>query len=333
MTATAHLEQGLAVSGLAGPGAHEACLLGCDFSSSPTPKKQIVLAFGRLSGGVVLLQKVVRCSSLDAWQQQLQTGPWVGAFDLPFGLPRELVEAWGWPVEWASCMRQFAAQPRPALRLALKAFCDARPAGAKFVHRATDRPAGSSPSMKWVNPPVAWMLHAGLPVVMDVGAHFPAHGATGAGQAAFGHDARNGSTGTDSAHSGGAQAPVWPAAVDAARPHRVALEGYPGLLARELTRGAVSYKSDDRARQTPERLLVRKDMLTALEQGRSRLGLRLKLSAPQADTLVADASGDSLDAVLCLVQAAWSWQQHQNGHPNWGLPSGVDPLEGWIVTA
>jgi hypothetical protein len=116
-------------------------------------------------------------------------------------------------------------------------------------------------------------------------------------------------------------------------PHRVALEGYPGLLARELTRGAVSYKSDDRARQTPERLLVRKDMLTALEQGRSRLGLRLKLSAAQADTLVADASGDSLDAVLCLVQAAWSWQQHQNGHPNWGLPSGVDPLEGWIVTA
>ena len=74
-------------------------------------------------------------------------------------------------------------------------------------------------------------------------------------------------------------------------------------------------------------------MLTALEQGRSRLGLRLKLSAAQADTLVADASGDSLDAVLCLVQAAWSWQQHQNGHPNWGLPSGVDPLEGWIVTA
>jgi hypothetical protein len=187
--------------------------------------------------------------------------------------------------------------------------------------------------MKWVNPPVAWMLHAGLPVLMDVGAHFPAHGATGAGQAAFGHDARNGSTGTDSAHSGGAQAPVWPAAVDAARPYRVALEGYPGLLARELTRGAVSYKSDDRARQTPERLLVRKDMLTALEQGRSRLGLRLKLSAAQADTLVADASGDSLDAVLCLVQAAWSWQQHQNGHPNWGLPSGVDPLEGWIVTA
>lgn len=333
MTATARLEQGLAVNESAGLSTLDACLLGCDFSSSPTPKKQIVLAIGRLSGCVVLLQKMVHCSSLDAWQQQLQSAPWVGAFDLPFGLPRELVEAWGWPVDWASCMRQFAAQPRPALRLALKAFCEARPVGAKFAHRATDRPAGSSPSMKWVNPPVAWMLHAGVPILMDVGAHFPAHIATAHGPAELGHDAGNGSIGKrDSTHSGGSRATAWTAAMDVAVP-RVALEGYPGLLARELTGGAVSYKSDDLARQTPERLLVRKDMLTALEQGRTRLALRLKLSAAQADALVADASGDSLDAVLCLVQAAWSWQQHQNGHPNWGLPPGVDPLEGWIVTS
>lgn len=304
-TATAHLDQGQAVNGLTGRGPDGAVLLGCDFSSSPSRKKNIVLAFGRLSGNVLLLQKLVFCSSLDAWQQQLQNGPWVGAFDVPFGLPRELVQAWGWPVDWAGSVRQFAAQPRAALRLALKAFCDTRPSGAKFAHRATDRPAGASPSMKWVNPPVAWMLHAGVPRLMAAGARFPAHGVVAA---------------TD-------------ADADASLPVRVALEAYPGLLARELTGGAVSYKSDDRARQTPERLLVRKDMLTALEQGRTRLGLRLKLSSAQADTLVADARGDSLDAVLCLVQAAWSWQQHQNGHPNWGLPPGIDPLEGWIVTA
>ncbi|MBY0466428.1 MAG: DUF429 domain-containing protein, partial [Burkholderiales bacterium] len=114
---------------------------------------------------------------------------------------------------------------------------------------------------------------------------------------------------------------------------RVALEGYPGLLARELLGGAVSYKSDDRARQTPARLLARKDMLTALEQGRTRLGLRLKLTTAQADVAVADASGDHLDALLCLVQAAWGWQQHLAGHPNWGLPPDIDPMEGWIVTA
>ena len=41
-----------------------------------------------------------------------------------------------------------------------------------------------------------------------------------------------------------------------------------------------------------------------------------------------DASGDALDAVLCLVQAAWA-----SGQPGYGLPETIDPLEGWIVSA
>ncbi len=108
---------------------------------------------------------------------------------------------------------------------------------------------------------------------------------------------------------------------------RVALEAYPGLLARELI-GNRSYKSDDRAKQTPERLIARKDLLAALEQGRSRLGLRLKLSPAQHEALAEDASGDRLDAVLCLLQSAWA-----AGQPGWGRPAAVDPLEGWIVSA
>jgi hypothetical protein len=107
----------------------------------------------------------------------------------------------------------------------------------------------------------------------------------------------------------------------------VALEAYPGLLARELI-GTRSYKSDDRAKQTPERLIARKDLLDALEQGRTRLGLRAVLSHAQRDQLVDDPSGDCLDALLCLVQAAWASTQ-----PRWGLPQGVDGLEGWIVSA
>ena len=38
-----------------------------------------------------------------------------------------------------------------------------------------------------------------------------------------------------------------------------------------------------------------------------------------------------LGAVLCLLQAAWALQQHQQGEPLYGLPTGMDPLEGWIV--
>lgn len=232
-------------------------------------------------------------------------GQWVGGFDLPFGLPRELVQTLGWPTDWHACAQHYLAQPRSELREQFKAFCAARPVGGKFAHRAADGPAGSSPSMKWVNPPVAWMMHAGLPQLLAVGAAFPAHGYPVAA----------------------------PLPGGAAVPHRVALEAYPGLLARELLGGAISYKSDDATRQTPARTQARQHLLAQLVAGRTRLGLSVQLTPAQAQAMVADAQGDTLDALLALVQAAWCWRAHVRGHGRWGLPEGVDPLEGWIATA
>ncbi|MBC8058768.1 MAG: DUF429 domain-containing protein [Rhizobiales bacterium] len=265
-------------------------LAGIDFTSRPTRAKPITVALGHLAHGVLRLDRLEAHADFGSFSHWLRTpGPWLGVFDLPFGLPRELVTTLGWPLQWAPLMAHYAALSRDEIRATFKAFCDARPVGAKFAHRAADGPAGSSPSMKWVNPPVAFMLHAGVPLLVDAGVHLPG------------------------LHAGDAS--------------RIALEGYPGLLARELL-GARSYKSDTRAKQTPERLIARIDLIDALDQGRTRLGLRLKLSHAQRDALIADASGDRLDAVLCLVQAAWASTQ-----PNHGLPGDIDPLEGWIVTA
>ena len=143
-------------------------------------------------------------------------------------------------------MRHYASLTRPQIRETFAAFCAARPAGSKFAHRRFDKLAGSSPSMKWVNPPVAYMLHAAVPLLLEAGVHIPG--------------------------------------LQEGDPQRVALEAYPGLLARELI-GRRSYKSDEKARQTPDRLIARKDVITALEQGRTRLGLRLKLTHAQADAL------------------------------------------------
>lgn len=271
-------------------------LLGCDFTSAPTRRKPIVLAVGRAERGRVVLDAIERFDSLDTWAERLRApGPWVGGFDLPFGLPRELVQALGWPLDWRACMAHYGALPRATIREAFAAFCQARPAGGKFAHRATDGPAGSSPSMKWVNPPVAFMMHAGVPRLIAAGAHLP------------------GLLDGD--------------------PQRVALEAYPGLLARSVLR-ANSYKSDDKAKQTGERLIARKTLINALENGQAPLlqaaGLRLRLTHAQRDDLADDASGDRLDAVLCLLQAAWALQRHRAGDARWGLPA-FDPLEGWIV--
>ncbi|MHB8948804.1 MAG: DUF429 domain-containing protein [Rhodoferax sp.] len=279
-------------------------LLGCDFSSRPSRKKPIVLAFGALEKGRVQLLKLERLESLDAFAHWLkQPLCWLGVFDLPFGLPRELVETLRWPTEWEDCMHHYANLSREQVRATFAAFCAARPVGGKFAHRATDIPAGSSPSMKWVNPPVAYMLHAGVPLLLAAGVQLPL------------------------LHAGD------PHDVDArGQARRVALEGYPGLLAREVL-GRRSYKSDDPTRQTPERLIARKDLITALEHGQTRLALRLKLTHAQRDALVDDARGDALDAVLCLVQAAWAQARQAQGDARYGLPLDVDPLEGWIVSA
>ena len=272
-------------------------LLGCDFSSSPSRRKPVMLAWGNVSQGRVQLQRLERLETLDDFASCMaRDDSWLGGFDMPFGLPRELVETLDWPLEWESCMAHYAALSRAEIRDRFAAFCNARPVGGKFAHRATDRPAGSSPSMKWVNPPVAYMLHAGVPRLLAAGVYLP-----------------------------GLQEQCRATA-------KVALEAYPGLLAREVL-GPRSYKSDDRAKQTPERLIARKDLLTALELGQTRLGLRLKLSHAQHDALVADASGDSLDAVLCLMQAAWAQTQQLAGAPLYGLPAHMDALEGWIVTS
>ena len=274
-----------------------ALLLGCDFSSSPGPRKHIVLAWGHSDGARLVLDNLERLQSLDAFTAALWAHPaWVGGFDLPFGLPRELIVHLGWPTRWEDCITHYAALPRPQIRDLFAAFCDSRAVGGKFAHRATDGPAGSSPSMKWVNPPVAYMLHAGVPAILAAGAYFP-----------------------------GLQTPDKQAA-------RIALEAYPGMLAREVL-GAQSYKSDDKAKQTPERLIARKDLINALELGQTRWGGRLKLSHAQRDALAQDASGDALDAVLCLVQAAWAQAAHAQGDSLYGLPAEMDALEGWILGA
>jgi hypothetical protein len=259
-----------------------------DFTSRPSAKKPIMVASGALDAGVLKIDGLESISTEIAFEDWLRKpGPWIAGFDLPFGLPRELVEHLAWPTDWRACIAHYASLTREEIRTTLKAFCDARPAGAKFAHRACDGPAGSSPSMKWVNPPVAYMLHAGVPRLIAAGLSFPGLHST--------------------------------------RSTRVALEAYPGYLARAII-GRVSYKSDDSRKDTAERRAARACIVRALRTGEHVLGLRVAMPSALKQRCINGFQGDALDAVLCAVEAAWASTQ-----PRYGMPKAVDALEGWIV--
>ncbi|MES2534717.1 MAG: DUF429 domain-containing protein [Pseudomonadota bacterium] len=211
-------------------------LHGIDFTSAPTRRKAITIASGTLDGDTFRLEELNALHDFvqfDAWLRR--PGPWLGAFDFPFSLPRELVETLGWPTEWEALIGRIASLSRAELRSTFQAFCDARPVGRKFAHRATDLPAGSSSPMKWVNPPVAYMLHAGVPRLLAAGLS------------------------VYTMHAGD--------------PLRTAFEAYPGMVARSITRS--SYKNDERAKQTPERRSARIQIVDTLQSGAYPLGIRL----------------------------------------------------------
>jgi hypothetical protein len=266
-------------------------LLGIDFTSAPTKSKPITVARGRRVGDVLRFDRLDSHATFAGFEALLmEPGPWLGAFDFPFGLPREFVDslALGGTIDEVIGALQQRCANRMAFRALVDAWGNSRPAGQRLLHRRTDTAmAGtrSSSPLQTRYVPVGFMFFEGLARLVRAGVTLPRM--------------RSG---------------------DAAR---VALEGYPGLLAHELI-GRRSYKNEGDA----ERLIARKDIVDMLEQGRTRLGLRLKLTHAQRESLVDDASGDRLDAVLCLVQAAWASVQ-----PAYGMPGDVDPVEGWITSA
>lgn len=250
-----------------------------------------MVARGRLQGAAVRLGRLDELTSLEAFEALLQeAGPWLGAFDLPFGLPRVFVDSLALGHDIASVVAELRRRcaTRRDFQALVDQWCNGRPVGQRLVHRATDTALAGTSSTSPLQTryvPVGYMFFEGLPRLLASGASLPG--------------------------------------LRPADPARVALEAYPGALAHELI-GRRSYKNTD----TDDRLIARKDMVDALEQGRSRLGLRCRLTHAQRDALTADASGDRLDALLCLVQAAWA-----AGQSNHGLPPSVDPVEGWILTA
>jgi hypothetical protein len=279
-------------------------VLGIDFTSAPSQRKPITVAVGEITstrhGLIYTVDRIRGLATPGEFAAFLtEPGPWLGGFDLPFGQPRQLIEHEGWPTDWRQFVRFYCEQPRHVLREVFRGWCAGRPVGDKFAWRKADKPAGSSPAMRWTNPPVAWMMHAGIGVMLEAGLEFPAHCHPSAAQ-------------RDPATAAGTTA-------------RIALEAYPGYTARRACKQ--SYKSDVRASQTAERTARRREIVAALEAGAAGLAPRLAIDTRWKRRVVADGSGDLLDAVICGLQAA-----HAATLPGYGLPADLDPLEGWIAS-
>lgn len=264
-------------------------LVGVDFTCAPSRRKPITLASGRRVGSVLCLDRLDELLTLDAFDAWLRTpGPWLGAFDLPFGLPRAFVDANGLG---GSCAEVIASvHARCPSRMDWRAFIDGwgnrQPAGARLLHRRTDAASSvtSTSPLQTRYVPVGLMYYEGVARLVASGVSMP--GACRAGDA-----------------------------------DRIALEGYPRRLAQAVV-GRRSYKNSD----CPDRSAARDDIVSALEDGSAGLPFRLRVDAVLRRTLVDDASGDRLDAVLCLAQAG-----HASRLDRYGLPADVDPVEGWII--
>jgi len=267
---------------------------GVDFTSAPRRAKPITVATGQLAGRKFELQRIEALPTFAAFESWLaRPGPWIAGFDFPFGLPRESVEAFGWPLTWPALTRHCRDLGRDAFRSVLDAYRARRPVGAKYTYRRGDAAAGSHSPIKLVNPPVALMFLEGAVRLVDAGISVPG--------------------------------------LMTGDPSRIALEAYPGYAVRRLlgVRARVSYKNDAKAKQTVAQRDLRKVVVQRLQATDGCFGFALSGSRAVLDAMRDDGSGDRLDAVLCAMQAAWGWMRREQ---DYGLPDCIDPIEGWIVT-
>jgi hypothetical protein len=197
----------------------------------------------------------------------------------------------GWPAAWAGYVEKVAVMSQQEFEERLAEYRQPRPAGDKQHQRAVDVKAKSRSPMMLAGVPVGKMFFKGAPRLLRAGLHIlPCH-----------------PTGDN----------------------RIAVEAYPALVARKWL-DKRSYKSDDHSKQTAEQEAARLELVNGLRSSQlyAHYGLGLELADELADQFIKDPTADSLDALLCAIQAAWAYTQQEQGY---GIPADCNPSEGWIV--
>ncbi len=267
-------------------------IYGLDFTSAPGRRKPLIALGCTLQGETLHVEDSEEMTDFAGFEKFLgKPGPWICGMDFPFGQPRSLVLALGWPEGWEGYVGEVARLGKEEFENAIRSDMARRPAGSKYRYRLADRRSGSSSAMMLFRVPVGKMFYKGAPRLLASGISVEPCRRT--------QDAR------------------------------VAVEAYPAVVARRFLARA-SYKNDERRKQTTAHRDARERLVAGLESEtlKRAYGFTVKTDAFRREELVRDPAADALDSLLCAVQAAWAYTKRDEGY---GVPPECDPDEGWIV--
>jgi hypothetical protein len=292
-------------------------IYGLDFTSAPSTKKPIVVAECQFEISALRLQRLLKLTDFEQFERFLSTkGPWIAAMDFPLSMPHGWLEAMAWPTDWAGSVTHIRQLGLKAFCEAINRYCRQQPAGQKHHFRPIDRLAGACSPMTIYYTPVGKMFYQGAFRLLEAGVTVLPFQRN--------QIQSNQIQSNQSAPLAKADSP------------RIVVEGYPALIARQLCpKQGYKYESPPAsAAQKSAKDFTRQEMIQKLgaQWLEADFGFTIDLNG-HADTLRQDATGDSLDAVFCAIQAAWAYTQQDK---NYGIPHGPEALaleaqEGWIT--
>ena len=249
---------------------------GLDFTSAPSRRKPLVALRCRLEDETLRVEDADTLTSFEEFEAWLGTpGPWVCGMDFPFGQPKGLVEALGWPPDWAGYVGKVHELGKEGFEGEIRADMASRPYGKKWRYRLADRRSGSSSAMMLFRVPVGKMFFQGAPRLL---------------------------------RSGVSVEPCRPSGDP-----RVAVEAYPAVVARRFL-GRESYKRDG-VPDTSERMAARKRLVSGLASDtlREAYGFGVSMGRRWRERFVEEPGADALDSLLCAIQAAWAYTRRDEG--------------------
>jgi hypothetical protein len=252
-------------------------IYGLDFTSAPGRKKPLIVLGCRLEDRVLRIEDSETLTDFAGFESFLRRpGPWACGMDFPFGQPRSLVAALGWPAGWEGYVGKVGELSKDQFEDEIRADMATRPPGSKWRYRLADRRSHSSSAMMLFRVPVGKMFFQGAPRLLASGVRVePCR--------------RNGDA-------------------------RVAVEAYPAVVARRFL-GRTAYKRDA-VPDTPERRSARETLLAGLESPTLQqiYGFTVEMDYSWKEEFTRDPSADALDSLLCAVQAAWAYLRRDDDY-------------------